>query len=34
MSEVDQDEQTEHGWFYSESELPGISSGIPQLNWG
>jgi len=34
MSEVDPDELPEHGWFDSESELPGISSGDPAIELG
>jgi len=31
MSEVDTDDLTEHGWFDSESELPGISLVDPTI---
>jgi len=34
MSEVGQDEQPEHVWFDSESELPGISSVDPPIELG
>jgi len=34
MSEVDPDDLPEHGWFDSESELPGISSVDPAIEQG
>jgi len=34
MSEVDLDDLPEHGWFDSESELPGISSVDPAIELG
>jgi len=34
MSEIDTDDPPEPGWFYSESELPGISSVDPTIELG
>jgi len=34
MSEIDPDKLSEHGWFDSESELPGISSVDPAIEPG
>jgi len=34
MSEIDPNESPDHGWFDSESELPGISSVDPTLELG